>query len=240
MEYEKHTKEFSDFLDFNYPDVILSNLIPAAIGSVNEWIPAGNIVEIIQAAARGRYRKHSKVTRQTLSFHMSNLWRKRKVVTLFVDRKPLATYQYKMLDMGYIIGPHHLVKIMHQPIPDSFEKLRLQMSETRLYAKTKGVSEKEFNDFLKERFQALLVLKEKRAAKVTESDVPKDKKIPLGNGLQAEKVEAPLYQYRYDPDAKPSQPRKSVDTIANSQQIKKVKFNIKVGFIPISGEIEIS
>lgn len=266
MEYQKYMDECQEYLKKNYLNATLSRLIPAAIGINRDWKVNADITEVISNTGQqnGLNRIGSKVTKQNLSFHLSDLWRKKKVAAIFIERDTEGMFSYRLSDMAYRIGPKLLVKFMHEIMPEDGEKLRIRLSEMRQMAKNRedGISEDEFNFFISTRHKEMMNepvksrKKQKKTKRLPKVDILADKPCVQNtdtetyNDLVCALSDKTVIEKR-TPTEIIADPQPSIDTGTlnamvqdeseeKKQPVKKIKFNIKIGFIPFSGEIEIS
>ena len=159
MEYQKYYDENKEHLTKTWMTGILMEAIIPTIGIDGKEKSARDIHDILDAENKKSKRTVSKYTHGNLSYHLSYSWTKFRTLSLFIKRNTQGVYLYKVTDIGLRIGPKLLFRFRNIAIPKSFDKLRMALSEMRLLAKHRGVSEKEFNQFIRIRHSEVMELK---------------------------------------------------------------------------------
>jgi len=159
MEYQKYYDENKEHLTKTWMTGILMDAIIPAIGLDGKEKSAKDIHDILDAENKKSKRTVSKYTHGNLSYHLSYSWTKFRTLSLFIKRNTKGVYLYKVTDIGLRIGPKLLFRFRNIAISKSFDKLRMALSEMRLLAKHRGVSEKEFNQFIRIRHAEVMELK---------------------------------------------------------------------------------
>ena len=159
MEYQKYYDENKKVLSHDWVNGNLLNCIVSAIGTSGTPKHGKDIMAIFEAENKRNKRTISKFDHSNTSYHLSHSWVHYKVISLFVVREQTKVYHYHFTDMGLRLGSKLLFRFRNIAIPQSYEKLRLELSEMRIAAKGRGISEKEFNDFIKVRHKQVQLLR---------------------------------------------------------------------------------
>ena len=271
MEMEKYHQEFQKYLLDNWQTVSLANLAIAAICIDSEWKPVNRVVEIFKETNEQVKRTISKSGKNSLGYVFTSYLSGNRALSLFIekDHKFCITGKashYKVNEMGVKLGPAQMLLLKLIKIPNDFEKLRLKLSDARLYLKTKGVSEFEFNKFIKKRFDELN--KTNPTKKLEEPFVDNDKPLesPIVHTIEDESLKnvvenmplavapEPSFPLPLEPETfvppenvtlaidsiKPEPEGMQINKLPAIPTIKKISFDIKVWFIPVTGVIELS
>ena len=159
MEYQKYYDENKkDFSDAWKTGALLRCIIPA-LGINGKPKSGKDILAIFNAEERINKRTLSKFNHSSTSYHLSNSLVHYKALSLFIVREQSTLYYYHVTDIGLRLGSKLLYRFRNIAIPASYEKLRLALSEMRIAAKGRGISEKEFNDFIKVRHKQVQLLR---------------------------------------------------------------------------------
>jgi hypothetical protein len=213
---KQYHAEFKTFIVENMGILPLASLGVANFGARPGKQDVNQLMESLALLMDSGKKPKQKIRVSTLSHHLSAYWKNNKIVRLFVVRSVEKTFRYEMTEIGLQIGPEILTRYRNLTVPESYEKLRLQLSEMRIAAKTRGISEDEFNDFLKMRFeqikQELIPNRkpQKPSARTLKKPKPEKVKEAIETGaLKARIEDMPLTP---EPSEQWSKPGPSIDT----------------------------
>lgn len=234
-EMEQYRNAFREYIKKNYVYGGLGPLTFCAF-AVSD-MPENNhgITKILNEIGKGQKRTKSKIVAKNLSFHLSSFWRNKKYASLFVDRFPGKSFSYAMTEFGLKLGPETLVRVLNDTVPMNFEKLRLSLSPVRLAAKSVGISEDEFNEFIKTR-HALIY--NKKPVKKIEKKPEKDEK-PIDSWYAPKEIESKDFTRIVETT--------TIDEIEAAEPVEKtlpptvseIELDLKIWFVPVTGTIRI-
>jgi len=237
MELEPLCEKNLRYMEEYYDTAPLANMICAAIGSSMSWKTLPEIVDIINNVGKG-IKAHRAVPRGNVSYHLSKPWTQRRMVAIFIERRSRAgipnALEYRMNKYGLASGLSNLMVYRVSPIPGSFNELRLKVSELRLCARSNNISEDDYNAFLKRRYEEMTGKTVKTA--------------PEPDRAKPEKTMDAIKQMPVVPKETPViRPAVSSTDLENYSKVltgtkppKKIKIDLKIWFIPVTGEIELT
>lgn len=251
---EKHIKEFrNEFRNYyreNFEHSTISVLIIAAFGVEDKYRSVDELSKDMVKFAEGRKRTGS-VDRKILSFHVSEIWSKARAVCLFIEKYgEVKPYKYKLTDMGYRLGPELLVKLKSIVLEPGikFDTMRLRLSSIRLAARKRGVTEAEFNDYLKEQYEIFKVkvtkVVEERRQLAKSTHAPKKKKPKSFNeqimeAFKEGKQEKETKEMPATTEVLSEEPVKKTLPTPEFKMPTKISIDLKIWFIPVTGTLKI-